>query len=1194
MRRAREGQLRPVRLPDGSLVTPVGLVDLPVAVQLMLRLEDGNVVHWERAFILRDVWVVPLGESSPRDLYVRYADWRWNRASEAPDSPLGSLAQLVMSGAEVLDTPRAPPPGTAATRVVIQRTETVAAMAAEPLTEEEKRAKILDRIPVKLRNHAHTRILVAELVKRWKVFGPLDPSECTEIVDFELIGEPQPVSFRVPVSRKANSAAAAEGLEDWLARGIIERVAWSEPSYGFVFLVPKANGKWRITINPSGVNPATRKIDPDGQYMPASMVQEAMTVGHQRIACTLDLADAFLTLKLGETARRLSTFTSPIGKLRWNNGWFGWHSFPRLFQRVIMEKVVLPTLDVFPSATILAWIDDIVVGAKDFFTLLGSLTQLIDHILAIGGRLSLAKCQFLVTMFDWCGIEVDLDTSQWRIARERVLSLRGTATPTDRDALRHVLGILRYYYFGVRDHKAQRQRLALLADLDVPGTRLKKVWTPAHTAAMNEAIEAIVDGEWILVYDPTQRVIVSTDASGNHGFSVVANQYDKRTGAMRPISFHSQGWKDTQLTNWGPQVKEQYARRIAVCQIMPAFFPFADATLLCDNKNLATSADSVDGRVVRWQQDIDASGCEQYWLSGERNNAADYGSRTVVARPDLQLTREEEFERHIYAITVEASAPTVVDAPSVFVAPKGDETPVPGHLLMASMVAKIVAAQETAPKEERETWTGKGFSTATLGGRTFALHNNRLIVPKGATDIKTQLLRMGHDDDAHYRGGERTFIILSRRVFWEGMRADCDTHVKSCFKCEFAKPRSHKPSSVGELNPTIPPGVHHTWYADIKGKMPNDTGAILAVTEGVTRFTKLRYIRNLTAAEVNEELEETIVGFATRPVVLRTDGGPPFDSKEYKDFCEQEGINPVKGVPYHSQGQGLIETRLKGIAGSIMASLGGKAQYEWYIGRFLARLELIINSTYVESIGGSPSWAMYGREPRTRLDAVTGWNDDDFSERVLGVPGFEPNDLQEIIAAHHAQINAVQGRVSLASSLAQALTKRTYDASHIRSDFKVGDWVLVYRAAPNRLTPYFTGPYQVASLQDNAFAKARHFLEPGDSVEGPFSVSRLIHFDMSRATKTEIAQWQLEPGSALVEKVLEHRQLGDGSHEFHIRWLGVDVTSWVPSSGVRKVIRVIDYCVAKGIPAPGTEPKTKKAPAGRGRGRGRGKGRGGK
>ena len=81
-----------------------------------------------------------------------------------------------------------------------------------------------------------------------------------------------------------------------------------------------------------------------------------------------------------------------------------------------------------------------------------------------------------------------------------------------------------------------------------------------------------------------------------------------------------------------------------------------------------------------------------------------------------------------------------------------------------------------------------------------------------------------------------------------------------------------------------------------------------------------------------------------------------------------------------------METRFRGIAASIIAVLGHKAPHLWMSGPLLARLERLINGTYCESIHGSPYWAMFGREPRTRLAAMVDWSSTTFGEVALGLP----------------------------------------------------------------------------------------------------------------------------------------------------------------------------------------------------------------
>jgi len=830
---------RAVRVPTGEMLVPVGMVDVPMSIQLMLEVEDGHrttTVHWDRHFTLRNVWVLDLGSSSPRDLYVSWADWRFSPGQKAPEAPLGHLAYLVSAGAKLVNSPRMPPsgspaevlevvalrravdspPAAAATAapgsvsepaVAAAGSDSVALAAMEPAPP--LRDRVLARLAEVQRGGRAGERLIASLLERALVFTEINPDDCTEVVDFRLVREPTEVSFRAPASRKAGEAVYREMLGEWQRSRFVRRVPYSTPAYGFAIMVPKPNGKFRLTINPSGINKATERVDPEGGYMPPSMIAEAQSAGIRRYAVKLDLRDAFMTMKLGPTAQRLSVFTTPIGKFGWLHGWFGWHSFPAVFQKLMMEKVVLPTLDEFDCLTLLAWIDDLVVAANDLDTLVAATLRVIDRILAIGGRLSLDKCSFLVERFEWCGVEVDLPTHQWRIAPERVSSLMDTPVPKDRETLQHVLGILRYYYHGVADHKAQRERIAKLVELDVPGIVLRAHWTDEHTRLMREALAEVTTGRWLLVFDPSQPVTITTDASGNHGYCITAHQADPVTGEMRPIAYISKGWISTQV-RWPAQVKECYAQREAVTKVMPAYFPYASVILLCDNENLAALATSEDARVARWQSDIQRSGCiVRSWIPGEWNTIADYGSRSVVADPTATLSDEEEFETYIYSLTLAKPLADSIEAG----AGAGDVA-VPGHLTMFPMVAKIVAAQEAASAPERASWSGSKYSVASLGGRTMVLFRNRLVVPREATDIKTALMRMAHDDAAHFAGAERTLVQLQTqaRVHWVGMQNDVQRYVDSCFRCQFAKAASHEPAAVGELAPTVAPSVHHTWY----------------------------------------------------------------------------------------------------------------------------------------------------------------------------------------------------------------------------------------------------------------------------------------------------------------------------------------------------------------------------------------------
>jgi hypothetical protein len=1274
-------------VPTGQRFYSLGTVDVPMMMQLLVNPDTPQCFTWERNFTLTGVHVFDLGPSSPRDVYVSWNDYSSGFGSQA-QSPLGHLVHLVSTGARILKSPR-PEGATVISDVVFERRPASAGGADRLLASlspslPSLRDRILERFPKKLREE---KAVMVELVLamffdkgRERVFDPIKAEECTETIEFRFTGEPKEVSFQVQASRKVGLEVYDRELGRWVDAGFAEPVPYSTPAYGFALMVPKPGGKFRLAINPVGINSVTETIDPIGGYMPESMIHEVHSVGRYKYAVKLDLREAFVTMKLGPEAQRASTFTTPRGKYRWKHGYFGWHSFPAAFQKLIMEKVVLPMRSKFRGrAGAIAWIDDVVIGANDEDTLLAALTFAVDCLLSFGARLSLDKCEFFVQQFEWCGVEVDLEKNYWRVAQSRVQSLVDTPVPTDHTALKHVLGIIRYYFHGVTNHNAQRKRIALLASLDYDGVRLARHWTPLHTQAMRGAMQAIAEGKWQLVFDPNKDVYVSTDASGLHGFCVVATQYDDVTGEPLPIAFMSRGWRGKQ-TVWSAQTKECYAQLMAITDMMPKCFAYARVVLLCDNRNLAFDSPSADSRIERWKERVRSAGTVvRYWYPGLYNTISDYGSRTVHSDPDAILTDEEEEIAAAFAIIeasatatrrsarlaglgtgagapvpaptpateisaavsdaalpglpalVPASDATVVVVPSVPTAPvsaSSSSAPVavaaggagasavsaapvadtavavaspwprpsedelgadvaaspaatsavdislpsnsswiPGHQLLADVVVRILDAQAAAPLEEQRTWTGKHFKTIERDGRKMVFHGRRLLVPLGNVELKRLLMAHAHDERAHLPARDRVYQELAQRVYWVGMHADIEDYVRQCVRCQFVK-TPHKPSTAGELSPSLPPYVNHTFYIDLKGPLPPGKQYILAVVEGVSRYTRLRVVDSTSVDAVWPVLQEVFYAAGTAPAVIRCDNGPPFNSDDFAAFCKEWNTRVVPGLPYRSEGQGFVESRFRPIASAIIATLGHRAPDNWP--SLLGRIEYLLNITHCDPIHGSPYQILYGRPPRTHLSAHLDWSSPSFGADVLGVASATFDDYNEIVLCHHANMDALQSRALLDTSLAQSLRKHTLDAKAAPNDFAVGQWVIMYRTAPNKLLPFFTGPFKIVKMsRDRSAASLVHYLD-AEEIIGPHHVSLLRHFDAARASSSEIAAFQLEEGQFLVDSVLQHRRLDDGSLDFLVKWVGSDVPTWEPGRNLSKVTVAKEYCEVHSLPPPGS------------------------
>lgn len=67
-----------------------------------------------------------------------------------------------------------------------------------------------------------------------------------------------------------------------------------------------------------------------------------------------------------------------------------------------------------------------------------------------------------------------------------------------------------------------------------------------------------------------------------------------------------------------------------------------------------------------------------------------------------------------------------------------------------------------------------------------------------------------------------------------------------------------------------------------------------------------------TAAAVIEKLEE-VFQLLDKPLIIRADNGPPFNSKEFDQYCQKIGIRLDHSIPLWAQSNGEVERQNQGI-----------------------------------------------------------------------------------------------------------------------------------------------------------------------------------------------------------------------------------------------------------------------------------------
>lgn len=265
------------------------------------------------------------------------------------------------------------------------------------------------------------------------------------------------------------------------------------------------------------------------------------------------------------------------------------------------------------------------------------------------------------------------------------------------------------------------------------------------------------------------------------------------SGRPHHILVACHGWTPSQA-KWRPQVQEAFAQKEAVIKYLYRFFPYSKIHLFCDNRNLATDTPSVDPTVDKYQQELNLSGLlvTRQWIPGEWNAIADHVSR--IARLSSVETPDALAEARLYSVSAEvitsardarAAASSAASArasgrgpPTAALTPTLQQLHTPvvhGHLHVPELVQRIARAQVTAPLDERTSWPSTHRSVQVAQQFSLDCYRGRYIIPKDASDIKSELLRLAHDAHGHLPGAERTFTHLQRhaQVWWPKMDDDC-------------------------------------------------------------------------------------------------------------------------------------------------------------------------------------------------------------------------------------------------------------------------------------------------------------------------------------------------------------------------------------------------------------------------------------
>ncbi|XP_044170669.1 uncharacterized protein K02A2.6-like [Acropora millepora] len=156
------------------------------------------------------------------------------------------------------------------------------------------------------------------------------------------------------------------------------------------------------------------------------------------------------------------------------------------------------------------------------------------------------------------------------------------------------------------------------------------------------------------------------------------------------------------------------------------------------------------------------------------------------------------------------------------------------------------------------------------------------------TTLQQRVIDLAHEG---HQGIVKTKKILGGKVWFHRMNNMVERKTTSCGACQIATPRTtREPLQMSPL-PASP------WReVSVDFKQLSSCEYLLVITDDYSRYPVVELVRSTSASTVIPQLDKTFSTFG-KPDIVRSDNGPPFNGREFRQFAQTLDLKNRKVTP---------------------------------------------------------------------------------------------------------------------------------------------------------------------------------------------------------------------------------------------------------------------------------------------------------
>ncbi len=767
-------------------------------------------------------------------------------------------------------------------------------------------------------------------------FPTVFTNEIGQTLDFEYelkVKDSTPVSIRPYPLSPPKLKIMQSVIDDLLKKDIIERSfsSYSSPA----FLVRKPNSEeHRLVINYSQLNQKLERVN-----VPIGDLQGSIQyLQGAKVFTVLDLNSSFYQIKLSESSKYLTGFSTPFSLYNFKRIPFGLHCGSGLLSGYL-DKV----LGDIKFKYVLNYVDDLIIYSQSHSEHLDHLREVITRLKEANLTVKPSKVMFAAEEISYLGYLVSHNTIA--LDPERTKAITSFPLPKSVRSLSRFIGMVSYFSKFIPNYASI---CANLNDMRKKGAKFK--WDEEKQVSFDKLKEAIANPPVLRMANFDKEFILQCDASGVGCGACLFQEYE---GERYPIAYYSRKFSKGELMN---TVYEKEA--LSVVYAIDKFRSFLEVQpflLEVDNQALSwvLSHHRKLGKIGRWVERILSLPFRTKHITSSNNKIADCLSRMFEGENKDKLEEMIETEE-----VVSDYINSVTEYPVAFTSLKEHQS-----------------TDEQISEKINKIKQGENLSYYYVNRDVLMYKRNnkdtgKIVLPKALVNM---VLKWYHSTVVgSHLGYYKTLHRIRRHFYWESLYKDIREYVKNCLVCLKSKQCQKKyegPIISDHANKPMT-----KLYIDILGELPRTVSGNKYIIIAVDDFTKYVWIKALPNAKTKsivKALESNIFQNYGCPRYLVSDRASYFRSDEFKRFNFKYGIDHVKLITYRPQGNNS-ERYVKQVKQCLVA-YHNDANNKW--DTQLSNFQFCLNTAKSEVHKKTPFELVHTFEPNTTLSNLWSIND---------------------------------------------------------------------------------------------------------------------------------------------------------------------------------------------------------------------------